>query len=207
MASGCLGCAGLLQADTGCLCAQPKYGRFRGLDFRERCEGRVSTSIKGVGGTCTGCAGGAVGCPFNLQEIPQRSLSDALILAKNGCRGLKHPKLCLEVGHPASPDRSWFIISHGNESLTRCTPVPAILTGDAGDCLLQFSKSWMARRSPGQPSPNLQALRICSPQRNAWGCAKGGCEMHVMGTDERCRVWGGPEVLCPVLRCMVAHIF
>lgn len=58
MASGCLGCAGLLQADTGCLCAQPKYGRFPGLDFRERCEGRVSTSVKGVLGTCTGCAGG-----------------------------------------------------------------------------------------------------------------------------------------------------
>lgn len=49
MASGCLGCVGLLQADASCLCAQPKYGRFRGLDFREGCKGRVSTSDKGVG--------------------------------------------------------------------------------------------------------------------------------------------------------------
>lgn len=167
MASGCLGCAGLLQADASCLCAQPKYGRFRGLDFREGCEGRVSTSDKGVGGPARAVREEQSAAP-SASRTPHRSLSDALILAKNECRGLKHPKLCLEPGHPASSDRPRFIISHGNESLTRCTPVPAILTGDAGDCLLQFSKSWMARRSPGQPSPNLQALRICSPKRSAW---------------------------------------
>lgn len=155
--------------------------------------------------------GGAVGCPFNLQEIPQRSLSDALILAKNGCRGLKHPKLCLEVGHPASPDRSWFIISHGNESLTRCTPVSAVLTGT----LATVSSSSVRAGWPAGSRASLpQTCRLCgsvphsaAPVLLRWRCAQGGCEMRVMGTDERCRVWGGPEVLCQVWGCTVEHVF